>query len=60
MANPKKPAQGTIIEAYLDKKKGAVATLLVQAGTLKVGDIVSAGASYGKVREVVGAESRGV
>jgi translation initiation factor IF-2 len=37
MANPKKPARGTVIEAHLDKKIGPVATLLVQAGTLKVG-----------------------
>ncbi|GAX79512.1 hypothetical protein CEUSTIGMA_g6953.t1 [Chlamydomonas eustigma] len=52
MANPKKPAQGMVIEAYLDKKKGPVATLLVQAGTLRVGDIVSCGCSYGKVRSM--------
>lgn len=40
---------GTVIEAHLDRKVGPVATLLVQAGTLKVGDIVCSGASYGKV-----------
>ncbi|GLC47031.1 hypothetical protein PLESTB_001437200 [Pleodorina starrii] len=50
MSNPKRPAAGTVIEAYLDKKKGPVATLLVQVGTLRPGDIVRAGASYGKVR----------
>jgi translation initiation factor IF-2 len=50
VANPKKMAQGTVIEAYLDKKKGPVATLLVQTGTLKVGDCVSVGGSSGKVR----------
>lgn len=50
VANPKKAAQGTVIEAYLDKKKGPVATLLVQTGTLRVGDCVSVGGSSGKVR----------
>ncbi|GIL67209.1 hypothetical protein Vafri_20631 [Volvox africanus] len=50
MSNPKRPAAGTVIEAYLDKKKGPVATLLVQVGTLRPGDIIRAGASYGKVR----------
>ncbi|KAJ9508183.1 hypothetical protein QJQ45_021549, partial [Haematococcus lacustris] len=49
-ANAKRAAQGTIIESHLDRKVGPVATLLVQAGTLKVGDIISAGAAYGKVR----------
>jgi translation initiation factor IF-2 len=43
MANPKRPGAGTVIEAHLDKRRGAVATLLVQAGTLRVGDIVCAG-----------------
>ncbi len=37
VANPKRPARGTVIEAHLDRKIGPVATLLVQAGTLKVG-----------------------
>ncbi|EFJ46366.1 hypothetical protein VOLCADRAFT_93234 [Volvox carteri f. nagariensis] len=50
MSNPIRPARGSVIEAYLDKKKGSVATLLVQVGTLRPGDIVRAGASYGKVR----------
>ncbi|KXZ43734.1 hypothetical protein GPECTOR_81g182 [Gonium pectorale] len=50
MSNPSRPARGTVIEAYLDKKRGPVATLLVQAGTLRPGDIIRAGASYGKVR----------
>lgn len=49
-ANPQRLAAGTVIEAHLDKKRGAVATLLVQAGTLKVGDPVCAGCSFGKVR----------
>jgi len=52
MANPKRPGAGTVIEAHMDKKRGAVATLLVQAGTLRVGDIVTAGACYGKVRSM--------
>lgn len=51
VANPNKLAVGTVIEANLDKRKGVVATLLVQAGTLRVGDFVCAGASYGRVRE---------
>jgi len=52
VANGKRAAAGTIIEAHLDRKVGPVATLLVQAGTLRVGDLVSAGASYGKVRSL--------
>eukprot|EP00198_Chlamydomonas_reinhardtii_P003072 XP_001692408.1 organellar translation initiation factor [Chlamydomonas reinhardtii] len=52
MSNPLRPARGTVIEANLDKKKGPIATLLVQAGTLRPGDIVRAGASYGKVRSL--------
>lgn len=49
-ANPVKPAAGTVIEAHLDKQVGPVATLLVQAGTLRVGDTVCVGCSYGRVR----------
>ena len=49
-ANPDRPAKGTVIEARLDKGRGPVATMLVQNGTLKVGDIVVAGTSVGKVR----------
>jgi translation initiation factor IF-2 len=49
-ANPNKPAQGVIIESKLDKGKGAVATVLIQAGTLKVGDNFVVGTVYGKVR----------
>jgi translation initiation factor IF-2 len=51
-ANPNKPGVGTIIEASLDKGKGYVTTLLVQAGTFKVGDCVVAGANYGKVKAI--------
>jgi translation initiation factor IF-2 len=49
-ANPNRPAEGAVIEAKLDKGRGPVATVLVQRGTLKVGDIVVAGAEWGKVR----------
>ena len=49
-ANPNRPAVGTIVEAELDKGKGPVATVLVQNGTLRVGDSILAGTAYGKVR----------
>ncbi|MBQ9023513.1 MAG: translation initiation factor IF-2 [Eubacterium sp.] len=49
-ANPKRKARGLVIEAKLDKGRGAVATALIQKGTLKVGQPVAAGSSYGKVR----------
>ncbi len=49
-ANPNRPAKGTIIEATLDKGRGYIATILVQTGTLKIGDIVLAGANSGKVK----------
>lgn len=52
-ANPTRTALGTVIEAELDKGKGAVATLLVQNGTLKVGDPIVVGTSYGRVRAMV-------
>ena len=52
-ANPKEKAQGTVLEANLDRTKGAVATLLVQNGTLKLGDLVVAGTSIGKIRGMV-------
>ncbi len=52
-ANPDRLAKGTVIEAHLDKAKGAVATLLIQNGTLKVGDILVAGSVFGKVRAMV-------
>ena len=48
--NPDRPAEGTVIEAKLDRGRGPVATVLVQRGTLKVGDFVLAGAGFGKVR----------
>lgn len=49
-ANPTRPATGTVIESSLDKGRGHIAKLLVQNGTLKVGDIVLAGATFGKVK----------
>jgi translation initiation factor IF-2 len=49
-ANPKRPAIGTIVEAELDKGRGPVATALVQTGTLRVGDVIVVGETYGKVR----------
>ena len=49
-ANPSKPALGTIVEAFLDKGRGYVSTVLVQAGTLKIGDYVLAGKNSGKVK----------
>ena len=52
-ANPNRRAIGSVIESNLDKGRGAVATVLVQTGTLKVGDAIVAGASYGKVRAMI-------
>ncbi|MEM8641865.1 MAG: translation initiation factor IF-2 [Cyanobacteria bacterium P01_G01_bin.54] len=52
-ANPERPAKGTVIEAHLDKARGPVATLLVQNGTLRVGDSLVAGSSMGKIRAMI-------
>ena len=52
-ANPNRTAEGVVVEAKLDKGRGAVATVLVRAGTLKTGDIVVAGSQWGKVRALV-------
>jgi translation initiation factor IF-2 len=52
-ANPERPAEGTVIEAKLDRGRGPVATVLVQRGTLRVGDIIVAGAEWGRVRALV-------
>lgn len=52
-ANPNKPARGTVAEAKLDKGRGPVATVLVQSGTLHVGDAFVAGRYYGKVRAMI-------
>ncbi len=59
-ANPKRKARGLVIEAQLDKGRGPVATVLVQKGTLKVGDFISAGASHGKVRAMIDDKGRRV
>src|SRR6195256_381815 len=52
-ADPNRPAEGTVIEAKLDRGRGPVATVLVQRGTLRPGDIVVAGAEWGRVRALV-------
>ena len=52
-ANPDRPAEGSVIEAKVERGKGSVATVLVQKGTLKVGDIFVVGAEYGKVRALL-------
>ncbi|MBR1476610.1 MAG: translation initiation factor IF-2 [Lachnospiraceae bacterium] len=59
-ANPKRKARGLVIEAELDKGRGPVATVLVQKGTLKVGDFISAGAAHGKVRAMIDDKGRRV
>ena len=52
-ANPNRKARGVVIEAQLDKGRGPVATVLVQKGTLKVGDNIAVGSSYGKIRAMM-------
>jgi len=59
-ANPKRRARGLVIEAELDKGKGPVATVLVQKGTLHVGDPIAAGSCYGKVRAMMDDKGRRV
>ncbi|QEK12231.1 translation initiation factor IF-2 [Crassaminicella thermophila] len=59
-ANPNKLATGTVIEAKLDKSRGPVATILVQNGTLKVGDPIVAGASYGRVRAMLNSKGKNI
>ena len=59
-ANPNRNARGLVIEAQLDKGRGAVATVLVQKGTLHVGDPIGCGSSYGKVRAMVDDKGRRV
>ena len=49
MSNPDRAAAGTVLEAHLDRRVGPIATLLVQTGTLHVGDVVVSGSAYGKV-----------
>ena len=59
-ANPNKKARGAIVEAQLDKGRGSVATVLVQSGTLHVGDPVVAGSAYGKIRAMTDDKGRRV
>ena len=59
-ANPKRRARGLVIEAELDKGKGPVATVLVQKGTLRVGDAITAGCAHGKVRAMIDDKGRRV
>ncbi len=59
-ANPNRQARGLVIEAELDRGRGPVATVLVQKGTLHVGDFISAGACYGKVRAMIDDKGRRV
>jgi translation initiation factor IF-2 len=59
-ANPKRPAVGTIVEAQLDKNRGAIATVIVQTGTLRVGDVIVVGETFGKVRALENGEGKRV
>jgi len=59
-ANPNRPAEGTVIESRLDRGRGPVATVLVQKGTLRQGDIVVAGAEWGRVRAMLDDKGRQV
>ncbi len=59
-ANPNRKARGIVIEAELDKGRGPVATMLVQKGTLKVGDTIAVGSSYGRVRAMINDKGQNV
>ena len=59
-ANPDRLARGTVVEARLDKGKGPVATLLVQNGTLKSGDVIIAGTSVGRIRTMTNDKGRSI
>jgi translation initiation factor IF-2 len=59
-ANPNRPAQGTVIEAKLDRGRGVVGTVLIERGTLKVGDIIVCGGQWGRVRALVDDRGRNV
>lgn len=59
-ANPNRPASGVIVESKLEKGRGAVATVLIQNGTLRVGHVFVAGAEYGKVRALVNDQGKNV
>ncbi|MGD0838878.1 MAG: translation initiation factor IF-2 [Polyangia bacterium] len=53
-ANPNKAARGNVVEARLDRARGAIATILIKEGTMKAGDLVVAGEAYGKIRAMLG------
>ena len=59
-ANPKKAAKGHVVEARLDRGRGAIATVLVKEGTLRVGDLVVAGETYGKLRAMLGDKGQNI
>jgi len=59
-ANPNRKAVGTVVEAELDKGKGAIATIIVQNGTLKVGDAVVIGTTHGRIRAMVNSKGKSV
>ena len=59
-ANPNKPAEGTVIEAKLDRKRGPSATVLIQDGTLKIGDFIVAGAVFGRVKAMTNDQGKPV
>jgi translation initiation factor IF-2 len=59
-ANPGRPAEGVVIEAKLERGRGSVATVLVQRGTLKVGDVLVAGSEWGRVRALLDDHARNV
>lgn len=59
-ANPDRPAEGLVIESKLDKGRGAVATILIQRGTLRVGDVIVVGAESGKVRALIDDKGRNI
>jgi translation initiation factor IF-2 len=57
-ANPKRPAVGTVVEAEMDKARGPIGTVVVQTGTLRIGDVVVVGKTYGKVRALENAAGK--
>ena len=59
-ANPKKAAKGHVVEARLDRSRGAIATVLVEEGTLRGGDLVVAGEAYGKLRAMLGDKGQNI
>ena len=59
-ANPKRPAQGVVVESKLEKGRGPVATVLVQNGTLRIGDVFVCGAEFGKVRALINDHGKNV